>query len=136
MTDFTHAGGIVCRQDDGDFRYLIVTAKENPDHWVFPKGHIEAGETPEMAAVREVSEETGIHAKILEPLGTLRFQIPQEEVIVQVFLMEYIADLGRSENRQKRWCTYLQGLELLSFSDTRKLLEVAHQRVPKLNTEK
>lgn len=35
-----------------------------------PGGHIEAGETPEVAARRETYEEFGIHCKSLEPLGT------------------------------------------------------------------
>ncbi|PZS20201.1 MAG: NUDIX hydrolase [Pseudonocardiales bacterium] len=41
--------------------------------WSLPKGHIEAGETPEQAAVREVEEETGISGEILAELGTIDF---------------------------------------------------------------
>ena len=41
--------------------------------WSLPKGHIEAGETPEQAAVREVEEETGISGEIVGELGTIDF---------------------------------------------------------------
>ncbi|MDT4946692.1 MAG: hypothetical protein QOH14_3425 [Pseudonocardiales bacterium] len=41
--------------------------------WSLPKGHIEAGETAEQAAVREVEEETGIAGEILAELGTIDF---------------------------------------------------------------
>jgi ADP-ribose pyrophosphatase YjhB (NUDIX family) len=41
--------------------------------WSLPKGHIEAGETAEQAAVREVEEETGISGEILAELGTIDF---------------------------------------------------------------
>ncbi len=41
--------------------------------WSLPKGHIEAGETAEQAAVREVREETGISGHILAELGTINF---------------------------------------------------------------
>ena len=41
--------------------------------WSLPKGHIEAGETTEQAAVREVEEETGISGEILGELGTIDF---------------------------------------------------------------
>src|ERR1700709_2499146 len=41
--------------------------------WSLPKGHIEAGETAEQAAVREVEEETGIAGVILGELGTIDF---------------------------------------------------------------
>jgi ADP-ribose pyrophosphatase YjhB (NUDIX family) len=41
--------------------------------WSLPKGHIEAGETAEQAAIREVAEETGISGEILAELGTIDF---------------------------------------------------------------
>lgn len=41
--------------------------------WSLPKGHIEAGESAEQAAVREVAEETGIAGRIVERLGTIEF---------------------------------------------------------------
>jgi 8-oxo-dGTP pyrophosphatase MutT (NUDIX family) len=41
--------------------------------WSLPKGHIEAGETAEQAAVREIEEETGISGEILAELGTIDF---------------------------------------------------------------
>ena len=50
----SHAGAVVYRLEDGQILYLIETARNNPAHWVLPKGHIEAGETPEKAAEREV----------------------------------------------------------------------------------
>ena len=41
--------------------------------WSLPKGHVEAGETPEMTAVREVEEETGILGRVIAPLGVIDF---------------------------------------------------------------
>jgi ADP-ribose pyrophosphatase YjhB (NUDIX family) len=41
--------------------------------WSLPKGHIEAGETAEQAALREVEEETGIAGEIVAELGTIDF---------------------------------------------------------------
>jgi ADP-ribose pyrophosphatase YjhB (NUDIX family) len=41
--------------------------------WSLPKGHIEAGETAEQAALREVQEETGIAGEIVAELGTIDF---------------------------------------------------------------
>src|SRR5215213_7244397 len=51
------AGAIVVRFDDDEPRLLLVTARRNPKTWIFPKGHIEDGETPAEAAVREAREE-------------------------------------------------------------------------------
>lgn len=41
--------------------------------WSLPKGHLEAGESAQEAAVREVAEETGISGEILAELGTIDF---------------------------------------------------------------
>ncbi len=41
--------------------------------WSFPKGHLEAGETAEQAAIREVFEETGVIADVRAPLGDIAF---------------------------------------------------------------
>ena len=42
--------------------------------WVLPKGHIEEGETPEAAAVREVAEEMGLSGSLGAAVGELRFE--------------------------------------------------------------
>jgi 8-oxo-dGTP pyrophosphatase MutT (NUDIX family) len=41
--------------------------------WSLPKGHLEAEETIEEAAVREVEEETGIRGRIVAPLGAIDY---------------------------------------------------------------
>jgi 8-oxo-dGTP pyrophosphatase MutT (NUDIX family) len=52
------AGGIVFRRDDGKAVFLLI--RDSYRNWGFPKGHIENGEDPEAAALREVREETGL----------------------------------------------------------------------------
>jgi 8-oxo-dGTP pyrophosphatase MutT (NUDIX family) len=67
------AGGVVVRLDDQTPRLLLATTKTDSSLWIFPKGHIEPGEMPESAAVREVREETGIVATPIRYLGAMRF---------------------------------------------------------------
>ena len=57
---------IVSNGSDGAPLTLLVTAKRNPDHWVFPKGHVEPGETLEVAARREAEEEAGVSGHIVD----------------------------------------------------------------------
>jgi 8-oxo-dGTP pyrophosphatase MutT (NUDIX family) len=58
------AGGVVYRKEE-EIKWLV--GKHSGYHkWVLPKGLIEAGETKEQAAMREVEEETGIKAKIVK----------------------------------------------------------------------
>jgi 8-oxo-dGTP pyrophosphatase MutT (NUDIX family) len=54
----TSAGGIVFRLDGGVPLFLLI--RDSYQNWGFPKGHLESGERPEDAALREVREETGI----------------------------------------------------------------------------
>ncbi|ODS33944.1 MAG: putative mutator protein MutT4 [Candidatus Scalindua rubra] len=132
MSEFTHAGGIVIRRNKGTLHYLIVTAKKNPKHWVFPKGHIIVGETPEQTAKREVLEETGVEAKILDFVNTIKFKTRDEAIMAKFYLMEYIAEKGDAEDREKRWCTYDEALDLLSFEETRDLLRQSQPLAHKL----
>lgn len=121
----THAGGIVFRQREGKIFYLIVRAKPNPSHWVVPKGHIEAGESPEAAALREIWEETGVQAKIIASLGTLDFSYDDKHIISIIYLMEYIGQSDPLEKREINWGLYEETVNLLTFEDTREKLALA-----------
>ena len=51
-------GAVVYCQKEKDIKYLLVC--ERSGFWVFPKGHMEAGESDQETAFREVKEETGL----------------------------------------------------------------------------
>jgi 8-oxo-dGTP pyrophosphatase MutT (NUDIX family) len=57
---FTHAGGVVYRMNNNRPEFLVITSRQNPEHWILPRGHIESRESTEEAAVREIREETGL----------------------------------------------------------------------------
>lgn len=132
-SDFTHGGGIVVRFESSEPSYLVITAKNNPKHWIFPKGHIEEDETVEQTAEREVAEETGFESRILDPIGLTCFSFNNESIRIKFYLMEFLFDSGNKENRQMRWCTYEEALNLLTFADTRKLLRLAHSKAQKFS---
>lgn len=69
------AGGLVVeRRDDGVYGVLIAKYdRRRRLIWALPKGHVEAGETLEQTAVREVNEETGINARVDQPLGEIDY---------------------------------------------------------------
>ncbi len=73
--DEVSAGGLVV--DSSGTKGLLIARRDQKDQtrliWSLPKGHIEEGETPEVAALREVAEETGIQSEIARSLGVIDF---------------------------------------------------------------
>ena len=73
--DEISAGGVVVRVRDGMREGLLIRIRR--DVYELPKGHVEAGETIEQAAIREIHEETGIRGelRIDRELGSLAYSI-------------------------------------------------------------
>ena len=92
------AGAIAVRRDGANLVVLLVTSKHQPGHWIFPKGHIEPGESAEAAALREAEEEAGISGAAGESLGSLSYDWKGEKYRVQYFLIAAHDD-GRSQGR-------------------------------------
>ncbi len=87
------AGGVVYRRQDGVVEVILAARRTRRGDlaWGLAKGGIEAEESPEQAAVREVREETGIEAEIEASLGETRYFYVWEDVrirkTVHFFLM-------------------------------------------------
>ena len=102
------AGGFVLGEVDGTTKVLLIQNAFN-DHWTFPKGGIEKGESPAEAAVREVEEETGITARVLEHVGQNAYHYRQDDKpahkTVDVFLLraaDTALDPAKFDPEQKR----------------------------------
>ena len=80
------AGGIVVQQGEPPL-FAVVCLRKRGD-WVLPKGKLDAGETPRVAAQREVLEETGHDAAVGEFLGTLAYEVGVRIKIVHYWRME------------------------------------------------
>ncbi len=102
---------------------LIVRAKRNPEHWIFPKGHIESGEAAESAAVRELREEGGVDGEVVSRVGEYEYTRDGFTFHVVTYLCEYRETVGTDETRSPRWCTIDEALGLLTFPDARELLQ-------------
>ncbi|MBI1349583.1 MAG: NUDIX domain-containing protein [Actinomycetales bacterium] len=88
----TSAGGFVIDRTASGPRAALIARHDSRGRlvWSLPKGHIEAGESPEQAAVREIHEETGIHGRIVESLGTIDFWFMAEDRRVHKTVHHYV----------------------------------------------
>ena len=55
------------------FSQVILVGRAADDFWVLPKGTPEQGETHEQAALREVTEETGVQTRIVGKIGSIHY---------------------------------------------------------------
>lgn len=121
----THAGGVVRAERDRGTAFLLTRASRPPYDWVLPKGHIEAGESPEQAARREVLEETGVDAEIVRLVGDDAFAVGGEAVRGRYFLMRFLGMGAASEGREVRWCSSDEAERLLPFESAREMVRRA-----------
>jgi 8-oxo-dGTP pyrophosphatase MutT (NUDIX family) len=113
------AGGIVVR--DGD---VLLVHRPKYDDWSFPKGKLEAGESWEEGALREVEEETGLSCEIGEELGRTQYVVLQGPKEVRYFRMTCDGE-ARAQNEvdEVRWVTVDEARDLLSHRRDVQLLD-------------
>ncbi|SFJ09225.1 NUDIX hydrolase [Thermoflavimicrobium dichotomicum] len=71
------AGGVVYRKRDGQIEILLI--RDRFGYISLPKGKIEAGESDEETALREIQEETGISGRVVEKLLTIQYDYEHEK---------------------------------------------------------
>lgn len=118
----THAGAVVFRSMENQRHFLVVSSSSGK-HWVLPKGHIEPGESSDIAALRELREEAGIIGEIKASLGIQYFKKSEKNVAAQYFLVEALETVEALEDRTLRWEDLATAMGLLSFNEARQALQ-------------
>ncbi len=114
-------------------KVLLVQVKSMKGRkiWTFPKGHIEPGETPRQAALREVLEETGYKASILKPMLKVRYAFTLKgkyvKKVVQWYLMKKLGRIGKhdpSEILAINWVSISKAKEMVEYPSDLRLLDI------------
>ena len=121
------AGGIVFKD-----KKVLLTKHSKNKHWGFPKGLIDPGQTSEQAAIREVKEEGGVEAEILDKVGYSKYvyTFNSEKIfkVVTYFLMKYISGDPQDhdwEMEEAGWYKVKEALEKLDFKQDKELIKKA-----------
>ncbi len=116
--------------------HVALIATRNKTRWGLPKGAVTTGETSEAAALREVLEETGLHARIVKPLDTIEYYFRAGDALIQktvdFYLMDYVGgelEPQLSEVDAVEWVELSAALRRASFDSERKLLEMVQQEL-------
>jgi len=121
---------VIIKKEKGRPRVLLI--KDSYGHWIWPKGHIEKGETSEEAALREISEETGLKKiRIEERLGKQQyfFTLQGKRIFktVHMFLVKANAReklvIQTSEIEKGRWFWAGDALKTIEYKGSKEFLK-------------
>ena len=139
--DEVSAGGLVI--DTTGTMGLLIGRYDHKDAsgkrvlWSLPKGHIEEGETPEQAAIREVAEETGITSAITKSSGVIDFWFMAGGKRIHKTVHHFIfTEVGgillaqESEVDEVSWFPLAEIVDRLAYPDEKKLIAKSAELTP------
>ena len=123
-------GAVVYRMTLQGPLYLIVN-HESGGHWSFPKGHTADGETEMETARREIAEETGLDVGFRDGFyERIYYLTPRDRRKEVVYFLSRArrprVRVQASEIRSFRWLPYAETRQLLTYENTRLVLDKAH----------
>lgn len=119
------AGGLLFRRRPDASVEVVLVHRPAYDDWTFPKGKLHPGETEEAAAMREVEEETGLHAQLVRDLGTSSYHDSSgRPKTVRYWEMTPIDGVLGPANEidDARWIPLEDAARMLTYARDRELL--------------
>lgn len=139
ITKAVAAGGVVYRIGEEGIEIILVS-RRSPLLFALPKGKVDAGETIEETAVREVREETGLAARIVEPLGEVKYWFSETagkrvDKVVHFYLMQPTGgqlDDHDHEFDEVGWYHVAEAERLLTHKNQMHILHRAFELIAKM----
>jgi 8-oxo-dGTP pyrophosphatase MutT (NUDIX family) len=125
------AGGVVVRRMEG--RPFVVVVRVRDAILALPKGHPNGDESAAAAARREVREETGVEAELVEKLGDIRYWYarggPRVMKVVSFFLFRYRSGDVADHDHEALWIPLEEAPERLAYEGEREMAVSALSRL-------
>jgi|SRR5579875_512577 len=134
MIEERSAGAVVYYEDSSGNRERLYLSLHYPaGHWDFPKGAVEAGETEEQAARREIMEETGLKIESFVPgfRKLIDYHYRRSEGLSHKQVVFFLCKAGSKsvkisfEHSGYEWLTFEQSMKRLTFENARNILREA-----------
>ena len=133
------AGGIIYKYDGQEFSFVLIL--DSFGKWTFPKGHIEKGEKPELAAQREVGEEVGIkNLKVIKLIDKIDYWFKDKDELIHKFVYYFLMEAPKdaklkpqvTEIQDGRWFSPKDAIKILDYKkDSEGLLKKAFAELKK-----
>ena len=132
----TSSGGVVYRVHDQIAQFMLI--RDPYDNWGLTKGHVEGGETPEQAAVREVADETGLcELSVIDQLPTIDWYFKDRGKLVHKFCHFFLLECSGGEARPQLeegireciWKPLDEALASVTYANAREVLRIAGERI-------
>jgi len=129
------AGGVAFRRRGSRIEVALISVGDE-GRWQLPKGLVDEGESNEVAAMREVREETGLETEMVAPLDKVEYwyySTNQKERVrfhkfVHFYLLSYksgnVNDHDHEVN-EARWVEIDEARQMLAFKSEKKIVEMA-----------
>ncbi len=135
------AGGVIFKKNEGIFEVALIATKKNTI-WTLPKGIIDKGEQPEITAIREIAEETGLLGEIVEKIDDKTYwffnknENRKYKKTVSYFLLRYIS--GDIENfswevDDAKWFSIDEALKMVSYKTDKEVLKKAKEKLEQMD---
>ncbi|MDQ6689979.1 MAG: NUDIX domain-containing protein [Gemmatimonadota bacterium] len=133
------AGGVVFRRE-GELVDVVIVAVGGQNRWQLPKGLVEKGEKPEVAAVREAREEAGVDSEVVEDIETIEYwyagldggERVRFHKRVHFYLLRYLSGDTKDhdwEVNEARWVPIGDATSQLAFDNERRVVDRARQLI-------
>ncbi|HLF83989.1 MAG TPA: NUDIX hydrolase [Blastocatellia bacterium] len=133
------AGAVAFRKRDGRIEVALISVGAD-NRWQLPKGLVDKGESSEDAALREVREEAGINAEMIDRIDRVEYWYFSKEQghpvryhkFVYFYLLRYKSGDVRDhdhEVNEARWVNIDDAIKMLAFDNEKKVMEKAKELI-------